>query len=116
MAAPSEIDTSRLACQDTYTSSKGAKQVPLAYLDGAAVQWQPRTPMSVLWEPSAYNDDAATRLNISFAPNPEVSQELQRFDTWSVETLSEESTRLFGTTLDKEEVHRRYQPALRVHE
>ena len=117
MAAPSEIDTSRLACQDTYTSAKGAKQIPLAYLDGAAVQWQPRTPMSVLWEPGAYNDDAATRLNICFAQTPEVLQELKRFDEWSVETLSAQSARLFGgTTLDQEEVRRRYQPALRIHE
>jgi len=116
MAALSEIDISRLACQDAYVSAKGAKQIPLAYLDGAAVQWQPRTPMSVLWEPSAYNDDAATRLNICFAPTPEVLQQLTLFDQWSIETLSAQSVRLFGTAIDKEEVRRRYQPALRVHE
>ena len=33
-----------------------------------------------------------------------------------METLSAESARLFGTNLDLEEVKRRYQPALRVHE
>ena len=43
-------------------------------------------------------------------------KELQAFDAWSVETLSAESARLFGTNLDLEEVKRRYQPALRVHE
>ena len=116
MAAPAEIDTSRLACQDAYTSSKGAKTIPLAYRDGTAVVWQPRQPLAPLWEASAYNDDAATRLNISFAPTPEVTSTLKNFDSWCIDTLVAESTRLFGGTLDKEEVQRRYQPALRTHE
>ena len=116
MVAPATIDTNRLACQDTFTTAKGAKTIPLASRDGAAVQWQPREPMAVLWEPSAYNEPEATRVNISFSPSPEALKELKAFDDWSVETLSAESARLFGTNLDLEEVKRRYQPALRVHE
>ena len=77
------------------------------------MQWQPREPMAVLWEPSAYNEPEATRVNISFAPSPEALKELHVFDAWSVETLSAESARLFGTNLDLEEVKRRCQPALR---
>ena len=116
MAAPAEIDTSRLACQDIFTTSKGAKTIPLAYKDGKAVIWQPRQPLAVLWEPSAFNDETATRLNISFAPTPEVTKELQAFDAWCVDTLVLESARLLGKTLDRDEVRRRYQPALRVSE
>ena len=116
MAAPAEIDTGRLACQEIFTTSKGAKTIPLAYKDGSAVLWQPRQPLAVLWEPSAYNDETATRLNISFVPTPEVTSALQLFDSWCVDTLSAESARLFGSTLDKEEVQRRYQPALRTYE
>ena len=116
MAAPAEIDTSRLACQDVFTTSKGAKTIPLAYRDGTAVVWQPRQPLAVLWQPSAYNDETATRLNISFVPTAEVTEQLRAFDSWCVATLAQESVRLFGTTLDKEEVQRRYQPALRTHE
>jgi len=116
MAAPAEIDTSRLACQDVYTTSKGAKTIPLAYKDGTAVLWQPRQPLAVFWEPSAYNDETATRLNISFAPNPEVEKELQAFDAWCVDTLVAESVRLFGNTATRDEAQRGYQPALRVSE
>ena len=116
MAAPAEIDTSRLACQDIFTTSKGAKTIPLAYKDGSAVLWQPRQPLAVLWEPSAYNDETAQRVNISFVPTPEVTKELQGFDIWCMDTLVQESVRLFGTALDKEELQRRYQPALRTHE
>ena len=97
MAAPATIDTSNLVCQDTFTTAKGAKTIPLASQNRAAVQWQPREPMAVLWEPSAYNEPEATRVNISFAPNPAVLQELQAFDAWSLETSSAESARLFWT-------------------
>ena len=55
MAAPATIDTSNLVCQDTFTTAKGAKTIPLASRDGAAVQWQPREPMAVLWALSLHH-------------------------------------------------------------
>ena len=64
--------------------------------------------MAVLWEPSDYSEPEATRVNICFAPSQEALKELKAFDDWSVETLSAESARLFGTNLDLEEVKRRY--------
>ncbi len=116
MAAPAEIDTTCLSCADTFTTQKGAKQIPLANADGSAVVWQPKAPLNVLWEPSAFNDPTATRLNITFSATPEVEHELHGFDEWSVNTLALESSRLFGQQLSVEELRRRYQPALRVHE
>jgi hypothetical protein len=117
MAASAEIDTSRLRCQDVFVSSRGAKQIPVTHQDGSAVHWQPRgQPLACLWQPSAYNDDAATRVNISFAPSAEMVQQLKQFDDWATATLAGESARLLGGPLDHDEIKRRYQPALRVHE
>lgn len=116
MSAPAEIDTSCLVLQDVCTSAKGAKSIPLLYKDGSSVQWQPREALQVLWEPSAYQDPDATRVNISFATTPSLAKQLQAFDEWAVETLAKESARLFGAPLDMEEVRRRYQPAMRVYE
>ena len=51
-----------------------------------------------------------------FCADPKVLEELRVFDEWSVDILSSESARLFGTKLDREEVGRRYQSALKVQE
>ena len=116
MAAPNVIDCSRLFCQDVIQTARGAKQIPLVLTDGGAVLWQPLGALTPLWEPSAYNEPEATRVNISFAPTQEVLEELRVFDEWSVDTLSSESARLFVTKLDREDVKRRYQSALKVQE
>ena len=115
MATPATFDLANLLCQDTVTSSKGAKQIHVTHLDGTPVLWQPVQPMSPLWEPSAFNDPAATRLNVSFAASHEVSEQLKLLDEWSLITLASESARLLGSPLDMDEVKRRYQPALRVY-
>ena len=79
MADPAVIDTSRLRLGDTVTTAKGAKSIPIAYADSTPCIWQP-APMSVLWQPQAYNDPEATRVNISFKPTPEVSSFVENFD------------------------------------
>lgn len=107
MASSAEIDTGRILLADTFTSGRGAKQILLSYRDGGAVEWQPRQALSVQWEPSAFNDETATRLNICFTPSPEVVQQLERFDEWAVQALSEQSQRLSGTALPVEEIKRR---------
>ena len=92
MVAPNVIDCSRLLCQDVIQT---ARDIPLVLKDGGGVLWQPLGPLTPLWEPSAYNETEATRVNISFAPTQEVLEELRVFDEWSVDTLSSESARLF---------------------
>ena len=118
MAAPAEIDCTSLVCQDPVTSSKGARTFPICTKAGGAVVWQPRQPLQCPWEPGVFGDDGtATRLNISFSPLPkEVVKELQAFDAWCLEVLAKDSKRLFGSPFDAEEIKRRFQPSLRVHE
>jgi len=115
MAAPAIIDTTTLQLQDTVQTAKGAKQIPVGYADGSQVIWQPK-PMNVLWNPSAYNDPEATRLNLSFVPNREAADFLQNLDKWLVNALALESSRLFGQQLSVEEMQRRFQPTLKTHE
>ena len=41
---------------------------------------------------------------------------MQAFDAWCLEVLAKDSKRLFGSQFDAEEIKRRFQPSLRVHE
>ena len=115
MAAPATIDTSRLVLQDPVTSQKGARQIPLANRDGSPVVWQPAA-MQCLWQPSAYNDETATRLNLSLSPGPEAVASLEALDAWLVNALALSSSKCLGTQMSTEEVRSRYQSALKCHE
>ena len=115
MAAPATIDTSRLVLQDPVTSQKGARQIPLANRDGSPVVWQPAA-MQCLWQPSAYNDETATRLNLSLSPGPEAVASLEALDAWLVNALGLASSKCLGTQMSTEEVRSRYQSALKCHE
>ena len=71
MAAPATIDTSALRIGELFVNAKGAKSIPISLPTGKPVIWQPG-PHRVLFEPSAYNDPTAIRVNIAFQPNPRV--------------------------------------------
>ena len=68
------------------------------------------------WEPSAFNNPEATRLNLVFNATPATADSLLALDAWSINTLTEHSERLLGQKLSKEEVAKRYQPSLKTHE
>ena len=111
------IDTASLApLGDVVTTGKGAKQIPLSTLSGEAVIWTPKEALTVLFEPSAYNQPDATRVNLCVSVTPAVVSSLRDFDEWCVNTLAAESARLLGSTLSVEEVRNRFQPTLRTHE
>ena len=115
-SASANIDTAALALGDVVTTGKGAKQIPLSTLGGDAVIWKPKDGLTVLFEPSAYNQPDATRVNLCLSVTPAVASCLQDFDEWCVTTLAAQSPRLLGSQLSVEEVRNRYQPTLRVHE
>ena len=114
--ASANIDTAALALGDVVTTGKGAKQIPLSTLGGDAVIWKPKDGLTVLFEPSAYNQPDATRVNLCLSVTPAVASCLQDFDEWCVTTLAAQSPRLLGSQLSVEEVRNRYQPTLHVHE
>ena len=67
MAAPATIDASALRLGELFVNAKGAKSIPISRPDGKPVLWQPG-PHQVVFEPSAYNDPTAIRVNIAFLP------------------------------------------------
>ena len=110
------IDIASLALGDVTTGSKGAKQIPLTTLGGEGVLWTPKEALTILFEPSAYNQPDATRVNLCLSVTPALAASLREFDAWCVNTLAAESARLLGSTLSADEVRSRFQPTLRIHE
>ena len=115
-SASATIDLASLALGDVTTTGKGAKQIPLSTIGGEAVIWRPKDALTVLFEPSAYNQPDATRVNLCLSVTPSVVSCLQDFDEWCVTTLAAQSSKLLGSQLTVEEVRHRFQPTLRIHE
>ena len=115
-SASATIDFASLALGDIVSTSKGAKQIPLTSTGGEAIVWKPKDALTVLFEPSAYNQPDATRVNLCLSVTPTVAASLTELDEWCVNTLAAESSRLLGSQLSVEEVRKRFQPTLRTHE
>ena len=110
------IDLGSLSLGDAVTTGKGAKQIPLSTIGDEAVLWKPKDSLTVLFEPSAYNQPDATRVNLCLSVTPGVASFLADLDEWCVNTLAAQSPRLLGSQLSAEEVRNRFQPTLRTHE
>ena len=115
-SASATIDLVSLALGDVVTSGKGAKQIPLSTISGEAVLWKPKDALTVLFEPSAYNQPDATRVNLCLSVTPSVAASLADLDEWCITTLAAQSSKLLGSQLSVEEVRNKFQPTLRVHE
>ncbi len=115
-SASATIDFATLALGDIVSTSKGAKQIPLTSTGGESIVWKPKDALTVLFEPSAYNQPDATRVNLCLSVTPAVAASLTELDEWFVNTLAAESSRLLGSQLSVEEVRNRFQPTLRTHE
>ncbi len=115
-SASANIDLASLVLGDVVTTGKGAKQIPLSAIGGEPVIWRPKDALTVLFEPSAFNQPDATRVNLCLSVTPAVVSSLQDFDEWCVTTLAAQSPRLLGSQLSVEEVRNRFQPTLRTHE
>ena len=63
-SASANIDLASLALGDVVTTGKGAKQILLSTLGGEPVVLKPKDALTVLFEPSAYNQPDATRVNL----------------------------------------------------
>ena len=83
---------------------------------GEDIVWKPKDTLTVLFEPSAYNQPDATRVNLCLSVTPSIAASLTELDEWFVNTLAAESSRLLGSQLSVEEVRKRFQPTLRTHE
>ena len=115
-SARSAIDLGSLCLGEVSVSGKGSKQIPLSTVSGEAVLWKPKDAMTVLFEPSAYNQPDATRVNLCLSVTPDIASSLADLDEWCVTTLAAQSPKLFGSQLSVEEVRHRFQPTLRTYE
>ena len=114
-SSSANIDFASLALGDVVTTGKGAKQIPLS-IGGEPVIWKPKDALNVLFEPSAYNQPDATRVNLCLSVTPAVAASLAELDEWCINTLAAESSRLLGSQLSVQEVRNRFQSTLRTHE
>ena len=96
-SASATIDLASLALGDVVTTGKGAKQIPLTTIGGEAVKWKPKDGLTVLFEPSAFNQPDATWVNLCLSVTPSVAAYLTELDEWCVNTLAAESSRLLGS-------------------
>ncbi len=79
-SASANIDLASLALGDVVTTGKGARQIPLTSISGEAVIWRPKDALTVLFEPSAYNQPDATRVNLCLSVTPSVAASLADLD------------------------------------
>ena len=115
MAAFSEIPLDNLQVGETFLTGKGAKQIPLT-IDGEPVVWQPKEYLSIPWEPAAFGNPEATRVNLTFNATPATAESLRAFDEFSIAILAERSEKLFGHKVSLEDMRKRYQPTMKTHE
>jgi hypothetical protein len=106
------IDLSQTKLGDLVTSSKGAKTIPLTS-DGNTIFWQPVGDYVPCFEPSAFNDPEASRVNISLMMTAGLELELNQLDTHLVKLLAKESQKYFGQVLTEAQIKERMQASVR---
>ena len=90
------------------TSSGKAKTAPFSVNGGPAEFTLPA--LKVAFEPSAYQDDDATRVNIVFKVNEE---ELGQIDKWILDTVSADPVKFFGKAKSRESLVETYTPCIK---
>jgi hypothetical protein len=94
---------------------KGAKQVPIS-LDNDKSLFLRHGPLAPLFEPSAFNDPVATRVNLSLSVNDALEHELKSIDDQIVKLLAADSLRFFGSEQTEAQIKDRMLPSIRVSE
>jgi hypothetical protein len=99
---------------DLVTSSKGAKSIPITVF-GNILDWQPIGEYVPCFEPSAFNDPEASRVNISLMTSTTgIETELNLLDAHICALLTKDSQKYFGQILTEAQVKERMQPSVRV--
>ena len=106
------FDISAIILGDLQVSTKGAKSVPLSFLGGKGIYLH-ASALTPLFEPSAFNDPAATRVNLCLSTNDTVETTLSQIDAQLIALLVPVSQKMFGTPLSEAQVRERMQPSIR---
>ena len=102
----------QLAIGECVISGKGAKSAPITS-DGcpAVVTME---PMRVCFEPSAYGDAEASRVNIVWRPSDEAVEQLGELDEWVLQTVSKNALRFFGKAKSVDQLRETYSPIVKT--
>ena len=95
-------------------SAKGGKTAPITQSDSGWAHWDPKETLQVVMEPGAYQDAAATRVNLMLRPNAAQQAELEELDKWVLAYATKNSERFFGKALSATQVKERYLPCLKA--
>ncbi len=102
---------------DLLVTSKGAKQIPVTTKAGSPLIWMHNEALTVCYQPSAFNDPDATRVNLCLGMTDSLAQQLKSFDASLITAIAAESKKYFGgQSLSIEEVKNRMQPSVKVSE
>ncbi len=107
------FDVARLTLGDVVSGK--AKTCPAIY-DYGEVPVVTLEPMHVRFEPSAYQNPSAERLDIVWSPPAELVKSFGLLDQWIVDTLAEDPVRWFGKERTKEQIAEAYTPIIKWHE
>ena len=105
------FDLAAITVGTPVVSAKGAKTVPLSS-NGNPIVWLPDTQI-VAHQPSAFQNEEATRVNMVMRASPSVIEALTSLDEYMIELGVSQSERFFGKPLTKDEVSMRYNPCLK---
>ena len=89
----------------------GLKAVPLSS-SGCQILWTPDA-QTVAFEPSAYKNEDAKRVNLVMRASPQAAQALEELDAYILDLCKQNSSRLFGEELSSETLASRYVPCLK---
>jgi len=101
---------------DLITTSRGAKQIPVTTKSGQPLIWMHHESLSPCYQPTAFNDPDATRVNLCLGMTPSLAQQLKSLDASLIAAISADSKKYFGQTLSVDEVKNRMQPSVKVSE
>ena len=95
-------------------TSKGAKQIPVTTKAGSPLIWMPNEALSVCYQPSAFNDPDATRVNLCLGMTPSLAEQLKSLDVLLITAVAANSKAYFGQTLSLDEVKNRMQSSVKL--
>ena len=108
---PCTLAVETLTLGDVTTSGKGAKTVPFSVNSGPADFTLPC--LEVAFEPSAYQNDEATRVNLVLKVGALHEAEMATIDQWILEAVAIDPMRFFGKMKSRENLLETYTPCLK---
>ena len=105
------LDTNALQLGEVVANGKGAKSA-LITLDGSPAIFT-MDPMEVAYQPSAFQDNDSTRVNVVWRPTPDQEELLNSIDEWIMREAAANSTKLFGKSRTVESLKDSYTPILK---